>query len=81
MAANEEAATNYPALLIVNGDVVAANKEAKEYEDILGDIVEEHSYAGFPMEEFGKWLAVNRPGAQLSSASDSEGALHVIVTF
>jgi hypothetical protein len=81
MATSDEAKTNYPALLIVNGYVLAANDEAKEYEDILGDIVEEHSYGGFPMEKFGEWLAENRHGAKLSSAADSEGALHVIVTF
>jgi len=81
MATTEEAEPKYPALLIVNGDVTAANKEAEEFEGILGDIVEEHSYAGYPMEVFGQWLAENRPGTQLSSAADAEGALYVIVTF
>jgi hypothetical protein len=69
------------ALLKVDGFVDALNEEGKEFEAILGDTVEEHSYAGEPMARFGEWLAVNRPGANLSFAADKDGALFVIINF
>lgn len=81
MAANENTQTTKHALLKVDGFVDALNADAAELETTLGDIVEEHSYAGEPMARFGEWLAANKPGATLSYAADKDGALFVIVDF
>jgi hypothetical protein len=81
MATTEAPKHTKHALLKVDGFVDALNEDGKEFAEILGDTVEEHSYAGFPMEKFGEWLAVNRPGAKLSFAADNDGALFVIIDF
>jgi hypothetical protein len=81
MATTEARTEPNIATLTVDGYVDATNEAGKEFEEILGGIVEEHSYAGYPMAVFGEWLAANRPGATLNFGADALGALHVTITL